>query len=226
MYFNWLIGQGKMKRKYITASISSNYQWILDARAKNPSSYLFFIKHSSTKEAINFPRWKQLRKAQAVVCAEETGALPLANHMLPDASNPPKAFSQLLAQGFFPDVGHPAALAINLPTAPAPWDVQILLPYITASIMGTKHSCFWEGHTMPQTCPCARVQGKEMSVCSHVMLQDTCTQLCAGWTSSHTQRSRWSLVTQSGTTKETPHGEQSWRKARVGPCGERSHLSN
>lgn len=65
----------------------------------------------------------------------------------------------------------------------------------------------------------------EMSVCAHLMLQDTCTQLCNGWTSSHTQRSRWSLVTQPGTTEETPHGEQSWRKARVGPCGETLHLS-
>lgn len=43
---------------------------------------------------------------------------------------------------------------------------------------------------------------------------------------SHTQRSRWSLVSQPGTTEETPHGEQSWRKARAGPCGERLHLSN
>lgn len=115
MYFNWLIGQEKMKSKYITASISSKYQWILDARAKHPSSYLFFIKQSSIKEAINFPRWKQLRKAQAIVCAVETGAFPLANHMLPDASNPPKAFSQLLAQGLFPNVGHPCCSS-NQPT--------------------------------------------------------------------------------------------------------------
>lgn len=64
-----------------------------------------------------------------------------------------------------------------------------------------------------------------MSVCAHLILQDTCTQLSNGQTSSHTQ-SRWSLVTQPVTTKETPHGEQNWRKTRVGPCGERLHLSS
>lgn len=75
------------------------------------------------------------------VCSADR-SLALANHMLPDASNPPKVFSQLLAQGLFPDAGHPAAQAINSPTAPALSDLQILPPYTTASIMGTKCSCF------------------------------------------------------------------------------------
>lgn len=69
-------------------------------------------------------------------------------------------------------------------------------------------------------------RGEKMSVCAHLMLQDTCTWLGNGWTSSHTQRSRRSLVSRPGTTEETTHGEQSWRKARAGPCGERLHLSN
>lgn len=217
MYFNRLIGQGKMKRKYITASISSNYQWILDARAKYPSSYLFFIKHSSTKEAINFPRWKQLRKAQAVMCAVEIEPSPwqiICSQMHPTHQ---KLSASCQAQGFFPDVGHPAGPAIIPPTASAPWDMQILPPCTAASEKGTPHY---------RPAPVSGHRGEEMSVCAHVMLQDTCTQLCNGRISRHTQRSRWSLVTQPGTTKETPHGEQSWRRARVRPCGERLHLSN
>lgn len=35
--------------------------------------------------------------------------------------------------------------------------------------------------------------------------------LCNGWTSTHTQRNKWSYLTGPGTIENPPYGERSWR---------------
>lgn len=138
--------------------------------------------------------------------ALQRGAFPLANCIALDTSNPPKVFNQMLAQGLFPDVGHP--------TAAAPPDMQSCPCHAATPLMGAKHSCFCQVHAMRQAC--------ERS-CLHVPISRCRTLalwLCDGSTSSHTQRSRLSHVTRPGITKEPPHGERSWRKVRGWPSGD------
>lgn len=57
---------------------------------------------------------------QGLLCLQLRGDFPLANLVPLGASNPPKVFSQVLAQGLFPDVGHPTAPAINPPLLQLP----------------------------------------------------------------------------------------------------------